>query len=108
MAERISCTHSVLWGVATGLRQAALHSCPRAGTPGRCTAAPGLPPSSLLREPLCSCREWPWRTTLTWLLLFFFPRILFFIGVSLLYHAVLVSAAQRRKSAMCMHKSPPS
>ncbi|CAN0506910.1 unnamed protein product [Rangifer tarandus platyrhynchus] len=38
----------------------------------------------------------------------FFPVFFFFIGVSLLYHAVLVSAAQRCESAMCMHKSPPS
>ena len=38
----------------------------------------------------------------------FFSRILFFIGVYLLYNAVLVSAVQRSESAICIHKSPPS
>ena len=128
MFERISCNHSVFWAVVTGLWQGHPQSCPRAPALRRPLArgdsAPmwvqgqcGTAQLPLVYLRLLNCGnhcvpavygvvgEWPWRTTLIWL---FFPIFFFFIGVYLLYNAVLVSAVQRSESAICIHKSPPS
>lgn len=93
MFERISCNHSVFWGVVTGLWQGPLYSCPRApalcpllaqgdSTPTRVQGQCGTAQLLLVYLRLLSygnhcvpsvygvAGEWPWRAALTWLLVF--------------------------------------